>query len=447
MPISTSPSHNWTRHWARRGLVSPVPACSAGRVLRSLRAIAWNGVSLLAAAGSACARPQPVTPGTEPELRIGLAAGAPGVTLGGDGELFVSDDSNGEPLGSIPVGTTWTVLVDTPGVRLVKPDGSRVERRLGISAVNVTEGRFAMANGRRYRGRVNVIRDPAGLTLMNRVPVESYLAGVIGGEIGPRRRDERQALLAQAVVSRTFALKNRGRWEGQGFDAWADVRDQVYTGVAGETGEVWDALRATRGEVVWYGDALIEAYFHSTCGSRTTGAEEAFRTARGRPYLRSVSDESGGGHAYCDISPRFRWREEWDAATLRAILSRTLPAVMNVGGGGLQRITDVAVTGTTPSGRVGELRIAFEHGDVRVPGSDVRAVLRPRPDQLLGSAAFQLSVTKDGGQVRRVIAAGAGWGHGVGLCQWGAVGPARAGQDYRTILNTYFPGTHVERLY
>ncbi len=160
---------------------------------------------------------------------------------------------------------------------------------------------------------------------------------------------------------------------------------------------MWDALRATRGEVVWYGDALIEAYFHSTCGSRTAGVDEAFRTARGRPYLRSVSDESGGGHAYCDISPRFRWREEWDAATLRAILSRTLPAVMNVGGGGLQRITDVAVTGTTPSGRVS--------------------------------------------------AAGAGWGHGVGLCQWGAVGRARAGQDYRTILTTYFPGTHVERLY
>ena len=88
----------------------------------------------------------------------------------------MSDDSNGEPLGSIPVGTTWTVVVDTPGLRLVKPDGSKLERRSGISAVNVTEGRFAMANGRRYRGRVNVIRDPAGLTLMNRVPVESYLA-------------------------------------------------------------------------------------------------------------------------------------------------------------------------------------------------------------------------------------------------------------------------------
>src|SRR5881392_1298279 len=249
MPISTSPSRNWTRHWARRGLTSLVAA-------------------------AACARPQPLTPGTEPELRIGLAAGAPGVTLGGDGELFVSDDSNGEPLGSIPVGTTWTVLVDTPGVRLVKPDGSRVERRLGISAVNVTEGRFAMANGRRYRGRVNVIRDPAGLTLMNRMPVESYLAGVIGGEIGPRRRDERQALLAKAVVSRTFALKNRGRWEPQGFDAWADVRDQVYTGIVGETAEVWGALRATRGEVLRYNGDLIYAYFHSTCGFSTGASDE-----------------------------------------------------------------------------------------------------------------------------------------------------------------------------
>src|SRR5438034_7311156 len=86
-----------------------------------------------------------------------------------------------------------------------------------------------MANGRRYRGRFNVLRDPSGLTLMNRVPVESYLAGVIGGELGPRRADERQAMLAQAVVSRTFALKNRGRWEPQGFDAWADVRSEEHT--------------------------------------------------------------------------------------------------------------------------------------------------------------------------------------------------------------------------
>src|SRR5256885_5280870 len=208
----------------------------------------------------------PLTPGAEPELRIGLVAGAPSVTLGGDGELFITDDANGEPIGSIPAGTAWTVVSDTLGIRLVKPDGSRGERRGGISAVNVTENRFAMANGRRYRGRLNVLRDSEGLTVTNRVPVESYLAGVIGGELGPRRADERQAMLAQAVVSRTFALKNRGRWEPQGFDAWADVRDQVYTGIVGETAEVWRGPRAPPGEGRRDRGGLLYAYFHSTPG-------------------------------------------------------------------------------------------------------------------------------------------------------------------------------------
>jgi stage II sporulation protein D len=248
-------------------------------------------------------------------------------------------------------------------------------------------------------------------------------------------------------VSRSFALRNRGRWEAQGFDAWADVRDQVYAGVAGETPEVWEAVRQTRGEVLRYRGEIIEAYFHSTCGRSTAGVDEVFRTAATHPYLRPVSDAAGRGHYYDEISPHFRWREEWDGPQLRAILSRTLPAVMNTSGGGLQRITDLEVSRTTASGRVGELRIVFEHGAVQVPGSDVRAVLRPQPDQLLASAAFQLQVTKDGGQVTRVVALGTGWGHGVGFCQWGAVGRARAGQDYRAIATTYFPGTSLEHLY
>ena len=414
--------------------------------MRSLGAISWNGASLLLLAAAGCARPQPLAPGAEPELRVGIVAGVGSLALGGDGELFLTDDATGGPIGSIPPSARWTVVADSAGLRLVQPDGSQSGPHRGISAVNVTENQFAMADGRRYRGRLNVVRDASGLTLMNRVPVEAYLAGVIGEELGPRRPDERQAMFAQAVVSRTFALKNRGRWETLGFDAWADIRDQVYRGVAAETPAVWDALRATAGEVLQYRGELIDAYFHSTCGFRTASLEEAFKTASSRPYLRPVSDERSGGY-YCDISPRFRWREEWDAARLRAILSRTLPAVMNVGGDGLQRITDVEVSRTSPSGRVSELRIVFERGDVRVPEQDVRSVLRPEINRQLGSAAFQLSVTKDGGQIARLVAAGAGWGHGVGLCQWGAVGRARAGQDYRSILATYFPGTTVARLY
>jgi stage II sporulation protein D len=410
---------------------------------------ALANLAILSAA--ACPRPPSGSvPSGEPELRVALAVDAATASLGGDGEMFVTDDGNGQPVGSIPAGARWTALRDSadPGrLRLVQPDGTSTEPHRGIAAVNVTEDRFAMANGRRYRGRIHVIAGRAGLTLVNRMGVESYVAGVVGPELGARRPNELAALLAQTVVSRSFALKNRGRWESLGFDAYADVRDQVYNGVVAETPQVSDAVRRTTGQVLRYRGEIIEAYFHSTCGFSTAGVEEAFGMGRGRPYLRPVSDANGRGHYFCDISPRFRWREEWDGPKLRAIFSRTLPALMPLGGDGLQKITDVEVSRTTRSGRVAELRVVFERGDVRVAAADVRSVLRPEADRLLQSAAFQLTVTKNGGQVSRLVAAGAGSGHGVGMCQWGAVGRARAGQDYRRILATYFPGTTLDRIY
>src|SRR6266581_8643027 len=409
---------------------------------------------LLAAAG--CARPSygPAPVSGEPELRIGLAVGLPNASIGGgpeSGELFVSDAASGIAVGSVPAGVRWVVLPDSADasrLRLLRPDSTRTEPLRGIAVVNVTENRFVVANGRRYRGRINITSGRGGVAVVNRVNVESYIAGVVGPEIGARRPDETAAVLAQAVVSRSFALKNRGRWDAFGFDAYADTRDQVYLGVAVETDQVWDAVRKTAGQVLEYDGDVIDAYFHSTCGFSTAGVEEAFATTRTRRYLRPVSDDRGGGHYYCDISPRFRWREEWDGLKLRTILSRTLATVMPLSGDGLPRITDVAVTRTTRSGRVGELRVVFERGDIRIPGPDVRGVLRPDPDRMLSSAAFQLAVTRGaGGEVDRLVAVGAGSGHAVGMCQWGAIGRARAGQDYRKILSTYFPGTKIERAY
>src|ERR1041385_1384402 len=398
------------------------------------RAVASIALLLGASCGKRPAPSGPPPPSAEPELRIGLSSGAAYASLGGpeSGELFISELATGVAVGAIPAGARWIVVldsVDPSRVRLVRPDSSRTDALRGLSAINVTENRFVVANGRQYRGRITVTASPSGgrgVSVINRVGVESYIAGVVGPEIGARRPDELAATLAQAVVSRSFALKNRGRWEAFGFDAYADTRDPGYLGVAAETPQAWDAVRRTAGQVLEYDGQIIDAYFHSTCGFSTAGVDEAFATALTRPYLRPVSDDRGGGHYYCDISPRFRWREEWDGAKLRGILSRTLPAVTSAGGvgegGGLQRITDVQVGRTSASGRVAELRIVFEHGDLRVRGPDVRAVLRPEPDRMLGSAAFHLQALKDGGRLTRLVAAGAGWGHGVGLCQWGAVG-------------------------
>jgi len=391
-------------------------------------------------------------PGAEPELRIGLAVDAPYASIGGPdgGELFVSEVGSGVPVGSVPAGARWVVRPDSADptrLRLLKPDSTRTEPLRGIAVVNVTENRFVVANGRRYRGRLQVTSSRSGVTVVNRLNVEGYVAGVVGPEIGARRADELNAVLAQAIVSRTFALKNRGRWEAFGFDAYADTRDQVYLGVSVETPQVWDAVRRTAGQAITYDGQVIDAFFHSTCGFSTAGVEEAFATAQTRPYLRPVSDESTSGHYYCDISPRFRWREEWDGSQLRAILSRTLPSVTPLSGDGMQRITDISVTRQTRSGRVGELRIVFERGDIRIPGPDVRSVLRPEADRWLQSSAFQLTVSKANGEVTKLVAAGAGSGHGVGMCQWGAIGRARAGQSYEKILTTYYSGTKIEKIY
>jgi stage II sporulation protein D len=412
-------------------------------------------VSLALLASAACPSSRPAVgpvPGAEPELRIGLAVGAVNASIGGreSGELFVSEAASGVPVGSVPAGVRWVVVPDSADasrLRLIRPDSTRTEPLRGIAVVNVTENRFVVANGRRYRGRINITSGRGGLTVVNRVAVEGYVAGVVGPEIGPRRPDEFDAVLAQAIVSRSFALRNRGRWDSFGFDAYADTRDQVYLGVAVETAQAWDAVRRTAGQVLTYDGAVIDAFFHSTCGYSTAGVEEAFSTAGTRPYLRPVSDERGAGRFYCDISPRFRWREEWDGPKLRAILSRTLPTLSPLSGDGLQRITDVSVTRKTRSGRVAELRIVFERGDVRVPVGDVRTILRPDADRWLSSTAFQLTVSKDNGEVTHLVAAGGGSGHGVGMCQWGAIGRARAGHDYRKILGTYFPGTKIEKIY
>ena len=395
-------------------------------------------VALLGAAACNPRRPPPL-PGAEPELRIGIAEGLQRITLGGDAQVLVTDDANGSAVAGIPAGSVWSIVPDSGALVLIAPDGARTGRHQGISAVSVTNGHFVAAGGKRYRGRVNVVRTGTGLQLINRIGLEGYVAAVIGPEMGPRRQDELQALDAQAIVSRTFALKNRGRWEAQGFDLTDDTRDQVYGGVAAETQQAWAAVRRTAGQVVMYHGDLIDAFFHSTCGFRTADVTEAFRNGVARPYLRPVSDASGGGHYYCEISPRFRWREEWDGATLRTILARSIPD--------LQRIVNVEVSRTSPSGRVAELRIVFPHGDARIPEPDVRSVLRSASGSLLQSAAFQVFVTTDSGQVTSLVAAGAGSGHGVGFCQWGAIGRARAGQGYHEIITTYFPGTDIERLY
>jgi stage II sporulation protein D len=153
------------------------------------------------------------------------------------------------------------------------------------------------------------------------------------------------------------------------------------------------------------------------------------------------------GQAYCRISPRYRWREEWTGDALRMTLRRTLPTTLGVGADRASEVRDVWVAQRTASGRVGRLGITLPADHLMVEGPVVRQVLRPASGDLLRSAAFTLSASRSGREITRLVAEGSGAGHGVGMCQWGAVGRSRAGQDYQRILAAYFPGATLQRSY
>ena len=367
------------------------------------------------------------------------------VGVGGTGPVAVHEP-DGSRVATIPAGESWRIAVAGSGVSLASPNGwtSPVLDALTLAPNNPAA--VVRVNGRAYRGVAEVLRDRTGLTVVNRLGMEGYLVGVVSAEMGRRSSIEQAALRAQAVVSRTYALRNLRRWQMQGFDLYATVADQVYGGVGSETPEGRVAVADTRGMVITYGGAPVEALYYSTCGGRTAEGFEVFRRAT-RPYLRSVPDEAPNGAVYCSISPRYRWREEWTGETLRATLQRTLPQSTTAPVGPVHQVTDVRVTKRTPSGRVDQLTIGLGGTEVRVDGTAIRRVLRPATGELLKSSAFSLVVAGAGSSVTRLMAEGMGAGHGVGLCQWGSVGRARAGQSYEQILAAYYPGTRLERRY
>ena len=396
-----------------------------------------------AVAAATCAKPHGVAPagGDEPDIRVGLVVGESQVRVGGTGRV------GGVVGGSVQLrlssGSEVRVATDGRAVRLSGAASGRYER---VTFVSLDRDRFVTVNGKPYRGVVEVYAGGGGVLAVNELPLEAYVAGVVNVEMGRRASSELAALEAQAIVTRTYALRNLGKYASDGYDLRASVSDQAYGGVATESEQGWRSVRNTAALVVTYRGEPITTFFHSTCGFSTASPEEVFRFGRELPYLKPVSDAHAGGH-YCDISPHYRWTVEWSAEELTRILSETVPSVLGIERAAIDELEDVTVQRTGRSGRVAEVRVAVGRGEIPVFGPDLRRVF-VRPDgRLLGSTAFQLAVEKRAGRVERVRASGAGWGHGVGMCQWGAVGRARAGESARTIVSTYFPGTRLERWY
>lgn len=403
------------------------------------------GAALSLTVSAACAGVEPaagppVAEAAVPEVRVALARAVSSVEIGSPATIRVEDGA-GARLGELPPASSARATIAGEQV-VLRNGGTAVGPARVLRLVPADSGTIQVA-GRAYRGRVVVEPAASGLLVVNQLDIESYLMGVVNAELGRRGPGEEAATEAQAIVSRTFALRAVGRWRTQGYDLLATVADQAYGGVAAETPAGRAGVAATRGVVLTYGGRPIDAFFHSTCGGRTASGAETFVNGD-LPFLQSVPDQGPDGRSWCAISPRYRWREEWTGAALEATLRETLPAA----GARRETITavhDVAIRERTASGRVARLEVHLPGARVPVVGQVIRQVLRPEGGSLLRSTAFVLEVSRGGDRVTRMVAEGQGNGHGVGFCQWGAVGRSRAGYGTEQILAAYYRGVVVER--
>jgi len=283
-----------------------------------------------------------------------------------------------------------------------------------------------------------------GVVVVNVVKIDDYLRGVVPLEIGTTAESDSAAAQAQAITARSYAYIHLADDPRRTYDLTGGTRDQVYGGVAAETSVSSQAVESTRTLVLRYAGRVVNAPYHSTCGGTTAAASELWRT-NDEPYLQRVSDRiPGSDRFYCDIAPRFRWTRTLDAATLNAAVAQYLASYTSVPQRTPGVVRDVTIGSHTPSGRVGTVTITTDRGNFVVRANDARFVLRAPGGEILNSTYFSIETAPGAnGSISRLTLRGMGYGHGVGMCQWGAIGRARAGQDFRTILRTYYPGTTV----
>jgi stage II sporulation protein D len=395
-------------------------------------------LTLLAALCLATAghEPAPSTDDSE-TVRILVATPQQSLSISGDHLLLARVEEAG-PLtarADISAGDSDELneAIRHPGVVSALPSGtSRFTCRDGAARVNgeperasilrVSSASGTQVLGRSLRGGVELRCGTAGWTVINELPVEEYLAAVLGGEMSPSFPLE--ALKAQAIAARTYALQKKleARAQGRACHLGATALSQVYKGLESEDPRTREAVLATRGQILSQGMVPVEAYFHASCGGRT----EAGLSALGRdlPYLKSVSCPCGGH------SPLAHWKLALSRDELSEALRRIAPGL---------HLKGIKVSQRTSSGRVRTVVLETDHAPISLTAVEFRkAVGYTR----LPSLWFD--VDADGSQI---TFAGRGAGHGAGLCQWGARIQAEHGSDYRQILSYYYPGTEIRQLY
>jgi stage II sporulation protein D len=410
---------------------------------------ARRSASLVLLVLASCARPRSGAPRPGSDqvggsaIRVALAHGVAAADFGATGSWMLLDDRR-RLLARAAAGDVWRIERNGKQVRAIR-SGERTGWIEGPIYAVMSADAFGIFGDRKYRGELMAFASGQGITVVNRIRIDDYLLGVVALEMGGRAAAESAAVQAQAVTARSYAFVHLDPRDARGFDVTASpMTDQAYAGVDAETAVTSHAVQSTRGLVLQYGGRVANAPYSAVCGGETAAQSEIWRTDD-VPYLKRVSDRiPGTDRYYCDIAPRFRWTRTFDEAELVSDIARYLASYATVPGGNPGRPRAVVVGSTTPSRRAATLIVTTDRGDFTVRGNDIRYVLRDPSGAILSSTYFSIdSSTQRDGHLTRLILRGGGNGHGVGMCQWGAIGRARAGQTFREILATYYPGTSV----
>lgn len=398
-----------------------------GEMRRVLSAL-MIGTVVLASAAPVMARQAPVSAkaGTEvqsvkqePDLRVGLAVKQGSVTVSPVGGKGTARTEGGKGA-SLAAGQSYDVRWQN-GAFLVGREKLRGEVLMIRPAAKAGE---LSLDGRRYRGALELRHKGSGLTAVNIVPVDDYLLSVVPEEMPVDWPAE--AIKAQSVAARSFALAGCGRHAGEGYDLCTTTHCQLYTGTAAEKSASNAAIKATRGEVLTYGGKPIEALFHTDSGGMTENSEDVWGSHV--PYLRAAKDTP------MKTMP-------WTKTISRADLERKLAAK----GHDIGKVRSIALSplaigrsakDRTASGRVKTMTVKGTKGTVTLSGTTWRSLLG------LKSTLFDAKLTKDA-----VTFTGYGSGHGLGISQWGAERMAAKGASYAEILYHYYTGTKLQQLY
>ena len=362
--------------------------------------------------------PSAVAQPSSDSIRVAVARNDAQVTLQIHGRFTMLALQTGAPIhqGShlLPIAVRATSTGLIVGERVVPYAGVRIEP-VRDAAIRL--------NGKRLRGVVDILRQrDATLLVINHVDLEDYLQGVLSKEAPDYWPAE--ALKAIAIAARTYALYQRLTKRADPYDVTGDVMSQDYGGKSGEKIATSRAVKATAGWIVLYRDTLFPTFYHSTCGGMTEHAR-----VMGPFDLPPL--HGGVVCRFCTASPFFSWQRRLTRADIGWALHQS--PHRSIGS-----VRDVQVTKRTASGRVEELTIVGTQRTVRLSGYDVRALLG---FDRIRSPLFTVVPSGDD-----FILNGHGWGHGVGMCQWGAAELARRGLSAEEILAVYYPQIELVRM-